>query len=52
MFDVILATTLTCQEGSDLMDKIRYNKNIEPVIRKELLKEIEYVTPKNCYQRK
>lgn len=52
MFEIILATTLTCQEGNNLIDKIRYNKDIEPLIRKELLREIEYVMPKNCYQRK
>lgn len=52
MFEVILATALTCQEGHTLIDKIRYDKGIEPLIRKELLKEIEYVMPENCYQRK
>lgn len=52
MFEVILAATLTCQEGNNLIDKIRFDKNIEPLIRKELLREIKYVMPKDCNWRK
>ena len=48
MFEFILSSALTCQEGYNLIDKIRYDENTEPVIRRELVREVNLAMPKNC----
>jgi hypothetical protein len=52
MFEIILSSALTCQEGNILIDKIWSDKDVAPVIRRELVREVNLATPVNCNQRK
>jgi len=47
MYDILLATTLSCADFQKLVDKINKNKNTEPY-RMELIQTIKNDAPKHC----
>lgn len=51
MFEIILSTALTCQEGNTLMNRIKSNDSIDSILKRELIREIKQVMPKSCNRR-